>query len=143
MCAFTTIKLLTFNSLTLLVYTIGDEEFETFKMEMRHLRSRQDDLESRVEKLEELAKIGTLRTCAEYAQYGLKTSGLYMIDPDGPLLGHPPFQVFCNFTSGECESEFYRIFLFKSYKTFFLGSTEVMHDTEQLTEVEHCPEPGK
>ena len=86
MCAFTTIKLLTFNSLTLLVYTIGDEEFETFKMEMRHLRSRQDDLESRVLKLEELAKIGTLRTCAEYAQYGLKTSGLYMIDPDGPLL---------------------------------------------------------
>ena len=44
-----------------------------------------------------------------------------MIDPDGPLLGHPPFQVFCNFTS---------------------GSTEVLHDSETLTEVEHCHDPG-
>ena len=89
------------------VYSISNEDFESFKLEMNDLRSRQtdlesrqDDLESRVEKLEELAKIGTLRTCAEYAQYGLKTSGLYMIDPDGPLLGQPPFQVFCDFKSG-------------------------------------------
>merc|ERR1712155_202594 len=65
------------------------------------LRSRQDILEDRVSKLEELAKVGTLRTCAEYAQYGLKTSGLYMVDPDGPLLGQPPFQVFCDFDAGE------------------------------------------
>lgn len=102
MVAFTTILFLTSNFLPFLVnsITISDEDFETFKIEMR---TRQNDLESRVEKLEELAKIGTLRTCAEYAQYGLKTSGLYMIDPDGPLLGQPPFQVFCNFTSGESE----------------------------------------
>ena len=65
------------------------------------LRSRQDILEDRVAKLEELAKVGTLRTCAEYAQYGLKTSGLYMVDPDGPLLGQPPFQVFCDFDAGK------------------------------------------
>ena len=64
------------------------------------LMSRQDILEDRVAKLEELAKVGTLRTCAEYAQYGLTTSGLYMVDPDGPLLGQPPFQVFCNFDAG-------------------------------------------
>ena len=81
MFALTTIYFLILNSLPLSVHSISDEEFEI-------LRSRQNDLESRVEKLEELAKIGTLRTCAEYAQYGLKTSGLYMIDPDGPLL--PP-----------------------------------------------------
>ena len=135
---------------------LSNQDIEIVKAEVQHylvardgeLITRQNDLEERVriledkvEKLEELSRLGTLRSCAEYAQYGLKTSGLYMIDPDGPLLGDPPFQVFCNFTSGE--SEFYRIFLFKSYKTFFLGSTEVMHDTEQLTEVEHCPEPGK
>ena len=83
--------------LPFIVHSISDEDFEKFKNEMR---SRQDDLESRVDKLEELAKIGTLRTCAEYSQYGLKTSGLYMIDPDGPLLGQPPFQVFCDFKSG-------------------------------------------
>ena len=63
-------------------------------------KHREQDLEARVTKLEELIKIGTLRSCAEYSQYGLKTVGYYMIDPDGPLLGQPPFQVFCNFTSG-------------------------------------------
>ena len=61
------------------------------------MTTRVDDLESGVEKLEELAKIGSLMICAEIQV----TRGLYMIDPDGPLLGHPPFQVFCNFTSGE------------------------------------------
>ena len=62
--------------LPLTAHSISDEDFQNFKAEMR---TRVDDLESRVDKLEELAKIGTLRTCAEYAQYGLKTSGLYMI----------------------------------------------------------------
>ena len=87
---------------------LNEEDFQNLlsKVEFlttsnEELRSRQDILEDRVSKLEELAKIGTLRTCAEYAQYGLKTSGLYMVDPDGPLLGHPPFQVFCNFDAGK------------------------------------------
>ena len=79
------------------ILTTSNEDLST---KYNDLMSRQDILEDRVEKLEELAKVGTLRTCAEYAQYGLKTSGLYMVDPDGPLLGHPPFQVFCNFDSG-------------------------------------------
>ena len=52
-----------------------------------------DDIESRVEKLEDLSKTMTLRSCAEYAQYGLKTSGAYMIDPDGGLIGQEPFEV--------------------------------------------------
>ena len=80
-------------SLYLLPWSVNSISDEDFKAEMR----------SRVDKLEELAKIGTLRTCAEYAQYGLKTSGLYMIDPDGPLLGQPPFQVFCDFSLGKFE----------------------------------------
>ena len=82
-------------------HCLNEEDFQYLLKEVKHLRSRQDVLEERVEKLEELAKIGTLRTCAEYAQYGLKTSGLYMVDPDGPLLGQPPFQVFCNFDAGK------------------------------------------
>ena len=53
----------------------------------------EDDIEERVSKLEDLAKIGTLRSCSEYAAYGLETSGAYMIDPDGGLLGQEPFQV--------------------------------------------------
>ena len=86
---------------------LNEEDFQNLlsKVEIlttsnEELRSRQDILEDRVAKLEELAKVGTLRTCAEYAQYGLTTSGLYMVDPDGPLLGQPPFQVFCNFDAG-------------------------------------------
>ena len=78
-------------------------------------------LEERVAKLEQLAKIGTLRTCAEYTRYGLKSSGMYNIDPDGPLLGSEPFQVFCNFET---------------------GATEVLHDSENLTVVDHCHDPG-
>merc|ERR1711936_268602 len=81
----------------------------------------QDDIEERVAKLEDLAKIGTLRSCYEYSQYGLKTNGPYMVDPDGGLVGQEPFQVYCNFKT---------------------GATEVMHDTEDLTEVEHCHDPG-
>ena len=97
------------------------EKYNDLSSKYDNLMTRQNDLESRVEKLEELAKIGTLRTCAEYSQYGLRTSGLYMVDPDGPLLGHPPFQVFCNFDE---------------------GTTEVMHDSETVTEVQHCHDPG-
>ena len=51
------------------------------------------EIEERLAKLEDLAKIGTLRSCYEYSQYGLKTSGLYMVDPDGGLIGQEPFQV--------------------------------------------------
>ena len=87
---------------------MGKKTLDTLLAEVRNLRSshedllaRQDVLEDRVKKLEELAMVGTLRTCHEYAQYGLKTSGLYMVDPDGPLLGKPPFQVFCDFDTGK------------------------------------------
>ena len=60
-----------------------------------------NELEDRVTKLEEISRIGTLRTCAEYGQYGLKSSGLYVVDPDGALIGQEPFQVYCNFSTGK------------------------------------------
>ena len=59
-----------------------------------------DSIEERISKLEQLSRIGTLRSCSEYARYGLEETGAYIIDPDGPLIGQEPFQVFCNFTSG-------------------------------------------
>ena len=83
------------------------QDLEAIKEEYNQ---RQQDLEDRVTKLEELIRIGTLRSCAEYSQYGMKTDGFYQIDPDGPLLGHPPFQVFCNFTSGKIGKHTYLIF---------------------------------
>ena len=126
---------------------LNEEDFQNLlsKVEIlttsnEELRSRQDILEDRVSKLEELAKVGTLRTCAEYAQYGLKTSGLYMVDPDGPLLGQPPFQVFCNFDAGKNIFVLRLALIFT--KTLSPGTTEVMHNVENMTLVEHCHEPG-
>ena len=68
--------------------TKDDLEHRVTKLEVED-----PELEDRVAKLEDLAKIGTLRSCYEYSQYGLKTSGPYMIDPDGGLIGQEPFQV--------------------------------------------------
>merc|ERR1712179_577479 len=83
-----------------------------------------DNIEERVEKLEILSKVGTLRTCNEYFAFGIRTSGEYTIDPDGILLGEPPFNVYCNFdTEGE-------------------AVTEIFHNTEELLEVEQCHDPG-
>jgi len=98
-----------------------DDEMTKMKSSFKDLSQMRDDLESRVEKLEDLSKTMTLRSCAEYSQYGLKTSGAYMIDPDGGLIGQAPFEVYCNFTT---------------------GATEVLHDSENETEVEHCHDPG-
>merc|ERR1712136_126567 len=53
-------------------------------------------LEERVEHLEDLSKIKSLRSCHEYSLYGITTSGLYNIDPDGDLL-EEPIEVFCDF----------------------------------------------
>ena len=57
-------------------------------------------IDERLEHLEELSKIKTLRTCEEYRRYGISSSGFYEIDPDGSLIGHEPFQVYCNFDLG-------------------------------------------
>ena len=127
------------------ILTTSNEELRSSYADLsasnEDLMSRQDILEDRVSKLEELAKVGTLRTCAEYAQYGLKTSGLYMVDPDGPLLGQPPFQVFCNFDAGK------NIFVLRLALILIQihspGTTEVMHNVENMTLVDHCHEPGK
>ena len=66
---------------------------EDLEDRMAKLEVEDPDVEERLAKLEDLAKIGTLRSCYEYSQYGLKTSGPYMIDPDGGLIGQEPFQV--------------------------------------------------
>ena len=77
-----------------------------------------------MEKLEDLSKVGTLRSCNEYAAFGIKTSGEYTIDPDGPLVGLPPFSVYCRF-NGEDEAV-----------------TEIFHNTEDTQDVDHCHDPG-
>ena len=78
-------------------------------------------VEERLQHLEELSKIHTLRSCNEYDEYGINTSGTYFIDPDGPLVGIEPFEVHCNFDD---------------------HSTEILHDHDgQTVEIDHCTEP--
>ena len=101
------------------------------------LEGEDPEIEERLTKLEDLAKIGTLRSCFEYSQYGLKTSGSYMIDPDGGLIGQEPFQVLNWYKKN------FITFKIKVYCNFTTGATEVLHDTEVLTEVEHCHDPGE
>ena len=104
----------------------GDEIAQLFSQLKNELSGQisklEDDLEERVTKLEELTKAVTLRSCSEYADFGLRTTGIYMIDPDGPLIGQEPFGVRCNFSS---------------------GATEVLHNAGTLSPVEHCHDPGK
>ena len=77
-------------------------------------------LEERVSNLEELSKIKTLRSCHEYAMYGITSSGNYSIDPDGELIGQEPFEVYCNFED---------------------GTTELLHNKDFVVEIAPCPDP--
>ena len=92
--------------MVLLTFVLIDQSFGQDDLERRlsnleaAFKHREQDLEARVTKLEELIKIGTLRSCSEYSQFGIRSNDYYLIDPDGPLLGQPPFQVFCDFSSG-------------------------------------------
>jgi hypothetical protein len=67
------------------------------KPEVINQASEEPNLEDRVEKLETFFKVGTLRSCEEYAEFGIRTSGVYPIDPDGILVGQPPFSAYCRF----------------------------------------------
>ena len=83
-------------------------------------------LEERVEKVEQLTKVGTLRSCEEYAAFGIRASGMYPIDPDGILVGQPPFNVFCRFDANTGQV-----------------LTEVIHSySEGLIKIDNCDEPG-
>ena len=62
---------------------VADLELENIALKEQGLT-----LEERVEHLEELSKIKTLRTCHELAQHGVTTSGWYNLDPDGDLIGN-------------------------------------------------------
>ena len=84
------------------------------------------NLEKRVEILEQLSKIGTLRSCEEYSSFGIRSSGMFPIDPDGTLVGAAPFYVYCRFDD-------------KTGEVY----TEVLHDhSEVLTHVDHCHDAG-
>ena len=68
----------------------------------------------RVEKLEQLSKYKTLRTCQEISNRGLTLSRMYDIDPDGQGIGYEPITVHCDFDT---------------------GSTQILHDKEDVIKI--------
>ena len=44
------------------------------------------------------------RTCFDLYQLGIRTSGNYFIDPDGPYAGDYPVSVYCDLNSGSLYS---------------------------------------
>ena len=70
----------------------------------------------------DLTNLQILRTCHELQQNGMEKSGRYLIDPDGPMMGQDPINVYCDFEN---------------------GWTEVLHDLQPMTQVEECQsDPG-
>ena len=94
------------------------QENVALKQTIKDFEAKVDDnLEQRVEKLEQLSKYKTLRTCQEYADRGLTKSGIYEIDPDGDGIGFAPITVHCNFATNE---------------------TQIFHDKEDMIKIEKC-----
>ena len=80
-----------------------------------------DSLEQRVEKLEELSKLKSVRTCQELSNRGITQSGVYEIDPDGDGIGFGPITVYCNFLTNE---------------------TSIYHDKEDVIKIDKCDTEG-
>ena len=79
-------------------FTRNSDELMDLKVELNNLKKQvadEPDLNEILEKLKQLSRIGTLRSCEEYAAFGIRTSGMFPIDPDGILVGHPPFSAYC------------------------------------------------
>ena len=93
---------------------ILETEVKQLRAENANLKNADDSLEKRVEKLEELSKFKTLRSCQELSNRGLTKSGVFDIDPDGDGIGYGPITVYCNFETNE---------------------TSIYHDREDLIKV--------
>ena len=65
----------------------------------------QDNFEERLEFVEEMTKVKTLRSCEELARHGIAKSGTYQIDPDGELISNDPIRVNCIFENGQAITE--------------------------------------
>ena len=64
-----------------------------------------DNFEERLEFVEEMTKVKTLRSCEELARHGIANSGTYQIDPDGELISNDPIRVNCIFENGQAITE--------------------------------------
>ena len=78
-----------------------------------------DDFEERLEFVEEMTKVKTLRSCEELARHGISKSGMYQIDPDGEMISNDPIRVNCIFENGQ-------------------AITEISHYQEKVIVVDNC-----
>jgi len=87
-----------------------------------HDSASKDSNKTVEERLANLELLTTLRSCYEYSMFGISTSGTYAIDPDGPLMGDEPFEVFCRFENG-------------------IAITEIIHDKDEEVNIIPCADP--
>ncbi|CAG0903155.1 unnamed protein product [Darwinula stevensoni] len=92
------------------------------KIDNEYLKSHlENTVEDRLQYLEAVTRQIVPPTCETLAKLGVSRSGTYLVDPDGVLRGDPPIKVFC-----EMET----------------ATTNVLHDSMESTEIDHCPDPG-
>ena len=97
-------------------------KIENVNMEVERLKDELEDVNDEVDHLKELSKLLSVRTCDEMHDYGVNKSDYYFVDPDGPF-GKEPIWVYCDFTED-------------------FGFTQISHNSEDIIEVTHCPDPG-
>ena len=102
-----------------------DLEKSNAKMASRiqKLEDENKDINDELQYLKEISKLIVVRTCQEMYEYGIRTSNYYFIDPDGPLIGKEPIQVYCEFNDENV-------------------ATKVSHNSEDNIKVGHCEDPG-
>ena len=104
-----------------------NEDLEKINIEMssriKHLEDENKDINDELKYLKEISKLKTARTCQEMYEFGIRTSNYYFIDPDGPLIGKEPIQVYCEFNEDNV-------------------ATKISHNSEDKINVDHCEDPG-
>ena len=110
------------NELTFEVKNLKNK-IENINVEVEGLKEALEDVNDEVEYFKELSKLLSVRTCDEMHDYGVNKSDYYFVDPDGPLNGKEPIWVYCDFTED-------------------FGFTQISHNSEDIIEVTHCPDPG-
>ncbi len=107
---------------------------------MINLLTQQQDEIQRLKQLENKAVVP--RTCEDVLSLDpTSTSGYYYIDPDGSGSGDAPIYVYCDMNSSK------RTFIAslndaRNHFFPFAGKTVVSHDSENITQVSSCAEPG-
>ena len=100
---------------------LNEEKFALYEQILDQNVQELAQSKERILHLEEIIKTNILRSCAEYASFGVTKNGHYTVDPDGQRNGKAPIQVYCKFQNGT-------------------GITEIEHNAEHTIEIDKCAE---